>query len=341
VITAPIAALTAAFLLYLGYFIPMSPWIEKPLGIGVILFLAWINSRGVEWGARVQNLFTILKLGGLAALVGLALALHRGAAANFLPLWPEHYNAGLLAAAGAAMISTLFAYDGWHFVGFAAGEIRRPQRNVPVGILLGVLIVIAVYVSANLAYIYVLGQQRIAASSRVAADAMQVLVGPAGGTFITLAILCSTFGAINSNILAGPRIFFAMARDGLFFRWVAEIHPRFESPSHAIWILGVWSGILTLTGGYEHLITMAMFAAWILFAMAIGSVIVLRRKHPEWPRPYRLPGYPWTALAFMLVSAAFVVNTLFENPRSSLFGLVLVLAGLPFYLWRRSTEARP
>src|SRR5262249_17380351 len=159
------------------------------------------NGRGIEWGARVQNLFTILKVGGLAALIVLAGTLHRGAAANFLPLWPEHYTAGLLTAAGAAMISTLFAYDGWHFVGFAAGEIRQPQRNVPFGIFLGVLIVIGVYTSANLAYIYVLGQQRIAGSSRVAADAMKALVGPAGATFITLAILCSTFGAINSNIL--------------------------------------------------------------------------------------------------------------------------------------------
>ena len=334
VMSAPIAALTAAFLLYLKYLFPMDLWVEKAVGIVAILLLAWINSRGVEWGARVQNLFTFLKVAGIAGLVAVAVALRPGHFSNFRPLWPEHFSAGLLSAIGVAMISTLFAYDGWHFVGFAAGEIRQPQRNVPYGIFLGVLIVIAVYVSANLAYIYVLGQPAVAASSRVAADAMTVMIGGTGGTLITLAILCSTFGAISANVLAGPRIFFAMARDGVFPRWAAEIHPRYQTPSHAIWMLSIWSALLTLTGGYEHLITMAMFAAWILFAMAVASVIVLRRRHPDWPRPYRLAGYPWTALVFVVVAVVFVVNTLFEKPGSSLFGLVLVLAGVPVYLWR-------
>jgi APA family basic amino acid/polyamine antiporter len=332
VIAAPIAALTAAFLLYLKYFFPMELWLEKSLGIFMILALAWVNSRGVEWGARVQNLFTFLKVAGLAGLVGLAIFLHPGRAARFLPVWPAHFSPAILSAVGVAMISTLFAYDGWHFVGFAAGEIRKPERNVPYGIFLGVAIVIAVYVSANLAYIYVLGQSGVAASSRVAADAMHAMIGPAGGTLITLAILCSTFGAINANVLAGPRIFFAMARDGVFFRWAAQIHPLYRTPSHAIWMVSVWAAVLTLTGGYEHLITMAMFAGWILFAMAIASVIVLRRKHPDWPRPYRLAGYPFTALIFFLVAAAFVVNTLVESPRSSLLGLGLVLAGVPAYV---------
>ncbi len=336
VIAAPIAALTAAFLLYLKYFFPMALWLEKSVGIGIILLLAWVNCRGVVWGARVQNLFTFLKVAGLVGLVGLALVLHPGQSAHFLPLWPQSFSLCLLPAVGAAMISTLFAYDGWHFVGFAAGEIQNPQRNIPYGIFLGVAAVITIYVSANLAYIYVLGQTGVAASSRVAADAMVLMIGPAGGTLITLAILCSTFGAISANVLAGPRIFFAMARDGVFFQQIARIHPRYETPANAIWMLSIWAAVLTLTGGYEHLITMAMFAAWILFAMAVASVIVLRRKHPEWPRPYRLAGYPWTALVFVLVAVAFVINTLFESPRSSLLGLGLVLAGLPVYLWRKA-----
>ncbi len=338
VITAPVAALTAAFLLYLQYFVPMAPWFEKTVGICIILLLGVINCLGVVWGARVQNLFTVLKVAGLAALIGLALFVRpaEASAGHFLPFWPHAYGSGLLSAVGIAMISTLFAYDGWHFAGFAAGEIRNPQHNVPLGIMLGVFMVIGVYVSANLAYIYVLGQARVAASTRVAADTMVAIVGPSGGTLITLAILCSTFGAISANILAGPRIFFAMARDRVFFPWVSEIHPRYETPAHAIWIMSLWSALLTLTGGYEHLITMAMFAAWIMFAMAVASVIVLRKRHPEWPRPYRLPGYPWTALVFVAVSAAFVVNTLKESPRSSLFGLGLLLLGIPVYMrWRR------
>jgi APA family basic amino acid/polyamine antiporter len=341
VITAPIAALTAALLMYLEYFLPLTPWQEKGMGIGLILALAAVNCRGTVWGARVQNLFAFLKIAGIALLVGFALIVHAdGASArNFLPLWPQSYRPGLTAAVGIAMISTLFAYDGWHFVGFTAGEIRNPQRNVPLGIALGVAIVIGVYLSANVAYIYVLGQSSIARSSRVATDAMVAMVGSAGGTVITSAILCSIFGAIAANVLAGPRIIFALARDNPFFRWASEIHPRHRTPAHAIWIMSLWASLLTLTGGYEHLITMAMFAAWILFAMAVASVIVLRLRHPDWHRPYRLPGYPWTALVFVLVSTAFVINTLMESPRSSLLGLTFVLAGVPVY-WSAHRGAR-
>ncbi len=338
VISGPIAALTAAFLLYLKYFIPLSLAAEKALGFVILVTLAWVNARGVVWGARAQNLFTFLKVAGLAALVALAMALRPGQAANFLPLWPEAYRPGLLSAVGVAMISTLFAYDGWHFVGFVAGEIRDPERNMPRSIFLGVAIVIAVYLSANLAYTYVLGHTRVAASERVAADAMQAMLGPAGGTLITLAILCSTFGAICACVLAGPRIFFAMARDGVFFSGLAEVHPRYQTPSKAIWLLALWAAVLTLTGGYEHLITMAMFAAWILFSMAVASALVLRRKHPEWPRPYRAAGYPFTALVFVAVAVTFVINTLVESPRSSLMGLVLVAAGVPAYRWWKGKE---
>jgi basic amino acid/polyamine antiporter, APA family len=337
VIPGTIAALTSAFLLYLGRFIPMPAGVEKAVGIGMLLVLAMVNSRGVSWGARVQTLFTFLKVAGIAALVGLALITQKGDASNFLPLAPTEARAGLIAAIGVAMVSTLFAYDGWHFVGFVAGEIRDPARNIPRSIVMGVLIVIAVYLSANLAYIFVLGQTGIAGSERVAADAMNKMIGPFGGNLIATAILCSTFGAISANVLAGPRVFFAMARDGVFFRQLATIHPRHQTPSNAIWLLAVWAAVLTLTGGYEHLITMAMFANWILFSMVVASVIVLRRKRPELARPYKVIGYPVTAAVFVLVSAAFVVNTLMESPRSSLLGLGIVAVSIPFYLvwWRR------
>jgi APA family basic amino acid/polyamine antiporter len=239
----------------------------------------------------------------------------------------------MLATIGVAMISVLFAYEGWHFVGFVAGEIREPEKTVPRAIFLGVAIVMTVYLAANAAYIYVLSPIGIAASDRVAADAATAMIGPLGGALITLAILCSTFGASNANILAGPRVFFAMARDGVFFKSLAAVHPRYETPSNAIWTLSLWSALLTLTGGYEHLITMATFASWTFFTMAIASIIVLRRKHPEWPRPYRLVGYPFTAIVFVVVAGFFVVNTLLEAPRSSIFGLAIVLAGVPAYLW--------
>jgi APA family basic amino acid/polyamine antiporter len=338
VIPGTIAALTSAFLLYLKLFVPMALWVEKTLGIGVLLGLAVVNARGARQGASVQNVFTVLKLAGLVGLVALALITRGGDPSHFLPLLPDHFQGGLLTAVGLAMISTLFAYDGWQFVSFVAGEIRDPQRNVPRSIILGVLIVIVVYVSANLAYIYVLGQPRIASSARVAADAMSAMVGPTGATLITLAILCSIFGAISANVLAGPRVFFAMGRDGVLFSRLAAIHPRYETPSTAIYALAIWAGLLTLTGGYEHLITMSQFANWMFFTAVVLSVVVLRRTHPEWERPYRVTGYPVTVVVFVLVSSAFVVNTLVESARSSLMGLGLLLLGVPFYV--RSKRGR-
>jgi APA family basic amino acid/polyamine antiporter len=341
VIPASIAAMTAAFLLYLGHFVPLPAATSKAVGIALLLLLSFINTRGVRRGAQVQRLFTALKVAGLAVLLAAALATRRGQAAHFLPLVPGTVTAGLPGAIGAAMIATLFAYDGWHFVGFVAGEMRDPHRSVPRSIVFGVLIVIAVYVSTNLAYIFVLGQAGIAASARVASDTMAAMLGPVGGDFIALCILCSTFGAISANILAGPRVFFAMAQDGLFVERLAAIHPRFQTPANAIWALGAWSALLTLTGGYEHLIAMAMFANWILFALVVGAVIVLRRRRPDLSRPYRVPGYPLSVLVFVVVSLGFVLNTFAESPRSSLLGLAILAVGLPFYFhWRRRGRGR-
>ena len=338
VIPGSLAALSSAFLLYLRQFVPMTLCAEKTLGIAVLFGIGLVNVRSVRHGAGVQNLFTVLKVAGLAALVGVAIVTGRGDTAHFLPLAPAQLTTGVLGAIGVAMISTLFAYDGWHFVGFVAGEMQAPQRTVPRSIALGIATVILVYVAANVAYIFVLGQARIAASGRVAADAMSAMVGPAGGTLITLAILCSIVGAISANVLAGPRVFFAMAKDGQLFPALAEVHPRFQTPANAVWALACWSGLLTLTGGYEHLITMSQFANWIFFTMVVLSVMVLRRTHPEWPRPYRATGYPSTVIVFALVSSVFVVNTLVEAPRSALMGLGLVVLGVPFYLRsRRST----
>jgi APA family basic amino acid/polyamine antiporter len=336
-IPSSVAALTTAFLLYLKLFVPLTLFTEKALGIVVLVALGYINTRGVKQGAGVQNLFTILKVAGLVLLIGLALITQQGSIDHLQPALPATVSAGLLSAIGLSMISTLFAYDGWQFVSFVAGEIRDPQRNVPKSIVLGVLIVIAIYVTANLAYYFVLGSEGIAGSERVAADAMSAMVGPAGATIITLAIVCSTFGAISANVLAGPRVFYAMARDGVFFPALAKVHPRFQTPSNAIWALSLWAGLLTLTGGYEHLIKMSGFSNWIFFTMVVVSVIVLRRRHPDWPRPYKVVGYPFTVIVFVVVSAFFVINTLVEAPSSSLLGLLILAAGVPFY--RRGPRA--
>jgi APA family basic amino acid/polyamine antiporter len=330
-----IAALTSTFLLYLQWFVPLTWWAEKALGIGLLLVLAFVNTRGVKKGAGVQNLFTVFKVAGLVLLVGLAVITLRGSSANFLPILPERLSRGKLAAIGLSMVSTLFAYDGWQSVSFVAGEIRDPHKNIPRSIILGVLFVIAAYLGANLTYIFVLGQPSIAASERVAADAMSAMIGPVGATLITLAIVCSTVGTIAASILVGPRVFFAMARDGVIFPQLGTVHPRFETPANAIWAMAILAGLMTLTGGYEHLITMAGFANWIFFTMIAMSVVVLRRKHPEWNRPYRVVGYPFTVLVFVTVSTVFVVNTLIESTLSSLMGLGLLLVGIPFYKKRK------
>jgi len=332
VIPGSLAALASAFLLYLGQFVALGPVAAKGLGIAILLGLALVNARGVKDGARVQNLFTVLKVAGLLSLMVVAIGWRHGGASHFSPLFPEQVPPGLLAGFGAAMIGALFAYDGWHFVGFVAGEMRDPQRTVPRSIFVGVFSVIAVYVAANLAYIHALGPARLAASDRVAADAMAAMVGPGGAAFISLVILCSIFGAISANVLAGPRVLFAMAEDGRLPRFLGEIHPRHGTPAHAIWALAAWASALTLTGGFEHLITMGQFANWIFFTMVVLSVVVLRRLHPEWARPYRVPGYPSTVIVFVLVSSVFVLNTLLEAPRSALFGIGLVLLGVAVYL---------
>jgi APA family basic amino acid/polyamine antiporter len=330
-IPSSVAALTSAFLLYLQLFVPLEPWTAKALGILILVGLGWVNTRGAKQGAGVQNLFTILKVSGLVLLIGLALITQQGSLANLTPVAPAALSGGLMTAIGLSMISTLFAYDGWQFVSLVAGEIKEPQRNIPRAIALGTFIVIAIYVTANLAYYFVLGAAGIAGSERVAADAMSAMVGPTGATIITLAIVCSTFGAISANVLAGPRVFYAMARDDVFFPALAKVHPRFGTPANAIWALTIWASVLTLTGGYEHLITMSGFANFIFFTMVVFSVIVLRRRHPDWPRPYKVQGYPVTVIIFVVVSSMFVLNTLVEAPGSSLLGLGLVAAGVPFY----------
>jgi APA family basic amino acid/polyamine antiporter len=338
---ASLAALVTALLLYLGQFVPMAPWAAKALGIVLLLGLSFVNARGVKLGAGVQNAFTALKVAGLVGLVGIALVTGKGEASHFSPALPDHWSLGLFASCGVAMISILFAYDGWHFVGFVAGEIRDPGRNISRAIVIGVFVVVAVYVSANLAYIFVLGEPAIARSARVGTDTMSAMMGVAGGRLMTVAILCSIFGAISANVLAGPRIFFAMARDGLLFPALATVHPTYQTPANAIWALGIWSAVLSLTGGFEHLITLSQFPNWIFFTMVVWSVIVLRRAHPEWPRPYRVAAYPLTVVIFVIVSSVFVINTLIESPTSALLGLLLLLAGVPFYFAKGARRRQP
>jgi APA family basic amino acid/polyamine antiporter len=326
-----IATLGAAFPIYLGAFVPLTPATAKLAGVIVIALLTWVNIVGVKNGARVGNVLTALKIGGLVLMVGAIFLMPAPAAAPSsvppLPAGPVP-----LAAVGVALVAVLWAYEGWHDVSFAAGEIHDPQKNFPRGVIGGVSIVIAVYLLANLAYLKVLTPAEIAASDRVALTAMTRVTGAWGGKILTAAILCSILGAMNALILAGPRAYYQMAKDGLFIERVSRVHPRWRTPVEALLFQGLWSAFLVLViGGFSQLFTYVIFGGWIFYALAVLSVIALRRKEPGLPRPYRVPGYPFVPILFGVTAFAIVVNTLVETPRESLLGLAFIALGIPIY----------
>jgi basic amino acid/polyamine antiporter, APA family len=335
-----VATLGAAFPIYLGAFIPLTPATAKLAGVIVIALLTWVNIIGVKNGARVGNVLTALKIGGLVLMVGAIFLMPAPSKApTSVPPLPE--GPVPIAAVGVALVAVLWAYEGWHDVSFAAGEIHEPQKNFPRGVIGGVSIVIAVYLLANLAYLKVLTPAEIAASDKVALTAMTRVTGEWGGKILTAAILCSILGAMNALILAGPRAYYQMAKDGLFLERVSRVHPRWATPVEALIFQGLWSAFLVLfIGGFSQLFTYVIFGGWIFYALAVLSVIALRRKEPDLPRPYRVPGYPIVPLLFAATAFAIVVNTLIETPRESLIGLAFIGLGIPIYYVQRAVRRR-
>jgi APA family basic amino acid/polyamine antiporter len=241
-----------------------------------------------------------------------------------------------LSGFGVAMISCLLSYDGWVALSFVAGEVKSPKRTLPRALALGLALAIAIYVLANVAYLRVLTVAEIAATPRVGALVAERTMGPAGGAFVSATILLSIIGAINGWSMAAPRIYFAQAQDGLFFRRFAAIHPRFQTPHLAILMFGAWSALLALTGTYETLAAYAMYAAWVFYGLTSLGVAALRRAQPERPRPYRMTGYPVTLVVFALVALGFVVNTFWATPGPAIVGTLLIAAGVPVYfVWKR------
>jgi APA family basic amino acid/polyamine antiporter len=256
-----------------------------------------------------------------------------GNAANYAAAIPA---AGGAAGFFAALVGALWAYDGWNNVTMVSSEIRDPQRSLPRALIAGTAAVIAIYLLANLAYFYVLSAGEVAHTPRVAAEMMRKIYGAPGASAVSIAAMVSIFAALNGSILAGARVPFAMARDGLFFRSVARVHPVYRTPGVSILAMNVWAALLVLSGRYEQLYTYVIFASWILYGMAAASVVVLRRKRPGMARPYRTFGYPWVPVLFVLGAMAVLVFTLRQSPRESLLGLGIIFAGLPFYFhWRR------
>lgn len=353
--TGTLAAVAVAFGRFLDYIVPLphfSPELEswklvgniaplddigvKLAAIGAVMVLTLVNYLGVRLGTFVSDLFTYLKLTAIAAIIILAFTMSHGTTDNFFPLWGTPDNGSLLAAVGVAMIATLWAYEGWNNISFAAGEVIDPKRNVPLALAIGTISIIAIYVLSNLAYLYVLPIDEMAKSKLVASDVMERIMGRTGGVVTAIAVMISTFGTVNATALTAARVTYAMAKDKLFFKPLAEVTPNFRTPGKALLAQGIWTSLLTLSGTYDQLFTYVIFAGWIFYALGAGGIFKLRKKFPHNNRTYRVPGYPIVPLLFILVATWFVINTLVEQTADSLVGLVLLLLGVPFYLyWKK------
>jgi APA family basic amino acid/polyamine antiporter len=333
-----ISTLAVGLTLYLSKFFPFSIWEQRGAAAAIIILLTAVNYRGVREGGWVQSILTGMNVGIVVSLIALGYSLVRRPAGGPASL-PVPSGLSFWASFGVAMVAALWAYEGWNNVTFAAGEVKRPERNLPLALILGTGLVIVVYAGLNLVYYHVLTLPEIAHSQRVGSDAAAKILGPNGSQLVALAIIISVFGSINGSILSGARVYYAMAQDGLFFRWCAKVHPRFRTPYLALVVQGVWSVFLVLLAGYESLFTFTIFAAWIFYALTALGVIVLRHKLPNLPRPYRVPLYPWVPILFVLAAALIVGNTLVQKPIEAGWGCVLVALGVPVYLiWKRASR---
>jgi APA family basic amino acid/polyamine antiporter len=330
-----LGALSVAFATYLGFFVPLGPMEAKVVAIVGLLLLTSVNVLGVKAGAMFSNVFTVLKLVGIAGLVAVGLSMGSPHTTDF-SLSLAGMPTNVWGALALGMVGVLWSYGGWQHATYASAEIKNPQRTLPLAMTTAAVAVTALYLLANLAYMFLLTPAQMAASPRVAADAVGTVLGSIGGSLISLAIVISTFGVVGIYTLTAPRIYYAMAADGVFFKKVAEIHPRFHTPAFSIVFQSLWAVVLILFWGtFENLISYVVFTDWIFFALAGASVIVLRRTMPDAPRPYRVPGYPWVPLFFVATSAWFVVMTLVAKPAQAWAGLSFLALGVPvYYFWK-------
>ena len=355
--TGSIAAIGLAASLFLGYFIggldsDLLVWGGFAISglqvaaIFCILLLTFINLFGIARGGTLQSVLTAIKIGAILALVALAFGSSKGSWQNFLvdTPQPERTLTAHLSAFGAALSAALWAYDGWNNLTLVSGEIRDPDRTIPRVLITGILAVAVIYMLANLAYFYILPFQDVQQSQRVAQDVATRLLGSVGGQALTLAAVVSTLAALNGSILSGARIFFAMSRDGLFFKGLSAVHPIHRTPVRALLFQCLFASALILLLGhdkaaFERMLDYALFGTWGFYGLTSLAVIVLRYTHPDLPRPYLTVGYPWVPLIFSAVALLFCVSIAVRRPEESLMGGLFLLAGLPFYVYWRRREA--
>jgi basic amino acid/polyamine antiporter, APA family len=330
-----LATLGAAFPRYVGVLVPLSPAASSAVAVAMIVVVTVLNIRGTRPSADVQGVATSIKAGVIVLLAAALIVMSpRGLAQN--AWWPDRVSASTLAGAVTGMIGVLWAYEGWQYVTFSAGETLDPQRTFGRGIVAGTAMLIGIYVLANVGYFSVLGVEGVAASSRVATDAAAVVLGPAASRLLAIVILVSIFSAANGLTLTLPRLFFAMANDGVFFARLAAVHPTYGTPAAAIVGTAIWSSVLVLSGSFEQLLAYVVFMSWLWFALAALAIFVFRRREPLAMRPFRTPGYPVTPIVFVAAALVIVANTIVAQPLQSSIGLALAAAGIPAYMvWNR------
>ena len=331
-----IAAASVIFARYVAYFVPLGDGGIRAVAIAGIVLLSFLNYLGVRQGSGLQTAVTVSKVAAIAILLVMVMLFGTRAATtpSAVAAAPMAFRDFVLAISAA-----LFAFGGWHMVTYTAGETRDATRTIPRALLIGVVTVTACYIALNAAYMYLLPRQAIIASRYVAADAAQAMAGARGAAGISALVILSSLGVLNGVILAGPRTYYAMAGDGLSFRWLARIHPRFHTPSRAILAQAVWSAALVLTGTYRALFTRVVYTEWLFFAlMAIG--LVRLHRQPGYAPPFRAWGHPLTALVFAIASVVVAGIQIAADPIPAATGLALVVLGLPvYYIWLRPSGA--
>ncbi len=346
-LTTPIswAAQSLMFAEYLGYFVPIHTTVQHGVAAVLLLLVAAANYRSVKLGAVIQNLSTGAKVVAIVGLSAAIFAFAPGGRAN--PFHAESMGAANWPGIGIGLIAALWAYDGWENLTTLSGEVKNPQRNLPIALIGGVLVVIVAYLLINAAYLRALPLSRLATSQSVAADAAGAVFGRAGASLAGALVMLSVFGTLNGSILSCPRVFFAMAEDGLFFRTVGRIHPKFETPYVAISFITVLAVIYVLLRDFMQLAESYVLGVWPFLALCVIGLFVLRRRRPDFPRAYRALGYPLVPALFVLATVAVIANALYVQFRSTIASILITLAGLPVYfLWvawqrRRSTVATP
>jgi APA family basic amino acid/polyamine antiporter len=315
---------------------------ESLIAVGVIVLLTVVNLRSVKSAALLQNSTAMAYLAAIAAIVVLSLLYGHGSWSHFT-IGPKSGTAGIsLKGAGIAMIALLWTFDGWEFLSWVGGEIKNPRRNLPWALILGIVLIVLTYLLVNVVFLYALPPDRLSLASAPSDAAMAALFSQNVGRWISLFIAVISFGAVSVVTLAGARIYYSMANDGLFFRAMKRVHPRWHTPTTSLLVQGAWVCILVLSSRYDQLYTCFIFMMTLTYALTIGAVLVLRRTQPDKPRPYRCPGYPWLPILYILGAGGFVVSTLLGRPRESLAGLALAALGIPLYLhWQSRVAVRP